>query len=55
VWYASLIFSRFSLPDHLKTLPSVRYLPMVALMVALPIDVGVFLRLLGEMGEMFGD
>jgi hypothetical protein len=55
VWYAFLIFSRFSLPDHLKALPSVRYLPMVALVVVLPVDIGVFLRLLGEMGNIFGD
>ena len=54
VWYAFLILYRFSLPDHFKTLPYVRYLPIFALVMALPIDIGVFLRLLGEMGQIFG-
>jgi hypothetical protein len=51
VWYAFLILCRFSLPDHLKTLPSVRYLPTFAFVLTLPADIGVFLRLLSGMGQ----
>ena len=51
VGYAFLILHRFSLPGHLKALPLLRDLPVFALLVAVPVDVGVFLRLLGDMGK----
>lgn len=54
VGYAFLILHRFSLPGHLKTLPLVRDLPIFALLVAVPVDVGVFVRLLGDIHKALG-
>ena len=55
VWYGAFVLRRFSLPDHLKTRPSVYYLPVIALSVAVPLDVGVFLRMFFDMGKHFGN
>ena len=43
--YAFLLFRRFTLPRRLGEGSPAYYLPVVALLVAIPVDVGVFARL----------
>ena len=49
VVYSFFILSRFTLPVALRIHAAILYAPLVALVVALPIDIGVFIRLVGKM------
>jgi hypothetical protein len=56
VWvcYSFLILCRFSVPSGLRDHPAIYYAPLVALGIAAPVDVGVFIRLMGIVGTHFG-
>ena len=47
VFYVAVLFCRFSIPSHLRSLWGVYYAPIFALICAAPVDVGVFLRVVG--------
>lgn len=55
VFYAFLVFCRFTLSARIKALPGVYYAPLVALVLAVPFDVGVFIRLFVEFGNRMGN
>jgi hypothetical protein len=56
VWacYSVFVASRFGVPSSLRGRLGVFYSPLVALAIALPIDVGVFVQFIGEIGKRFG-
>ena len=56
VWvcYSFFVLSRFSLPSRVRVWPAVYYAPLLALAVAAPIDVGVFVQMLGDMRRHLG-
>ena len=54
VAYSFFVLSRYSLPSGLRNRAAFFYAPAAALVVALPVDIGVFVRLIAEMGERFG-
>ena len=54
VAYSVFVLCRFSVPPHLRSQPAVFYAPVVALLGAAVIDVGVFVRLLSQVGAQFG-
>jgi len=54
VAYAAFVFSRFSVPFNLRASPSVYFLPVVALAIAVPIDLGVMARFAYEINSRFG-
>jgi len=54
VWYSFFVLCRFSLPDGVRNHAAILYAPLVALVIALPIDVGVFIRLMAVIGVRFG-
>lgn len=54
VAYSIFLLSRFSLPTRIRARTEVIYAPVAALAVAAMIDIGVFVRLLAEMGARFG-
>lgn len=47
VFYAALLFCRFSVSPQLRSSQGVYYGPILALACAVPVDVGVFLRVVG--------
>lgn len=47
VFYAAVLFCRFSIPSHLRSSWGIYYAPIFALICAAPVDVGVFLRVAG--------
>ncbi|MDQ1316064.1 MAG: hypothetical protein QG662_2173 [Pseudomonadota bacterium] len=56
VWvaYSVFVLCRFSLPPRLRTHPAAFYAPVIALSIAATVDVGVFLRVAGEVGARLG-
>ena len=46
VCYVAALFCRFSIPSHLRSSWDIYYAPLFALICAVPVDVGVFLRVL---------
>jgi hypothetical protein len=54
VAYSFFILCRFSVPVALRSHPLIFYTPFFALVVALPIDVGVFIRLATSAGPRLG-
>jgi hypothetical protein len=54
VAYSVFVLSRFTLPSYLRSQPVVFYAPVAALLIAAVIDIGVFLRLMNEIGARFG-
>jgi hypothetical protein len=54
VCYSFFVLCRFSLPDGVRNHAAILYTPLVALVIALPIDVGVFIRLMAVIGVRFG-
>lgn len=53
VCYSVFVASRYGAPGRLRALPVLNYAPLLALAISLPIDVGVFIKLLGEFGKRF--
>ena len=45
--YAAILFCRFSIPLHLRSSRGVYYAPIFAVACAAPVDIGVFLRVVG--------
>lgn len=54
VAYAAFVFSRFSVPAGLRATPSFYFLPVLALAIAVPIDLGVMGRFAYEINSRFG-
>jgi hypothetical protein len=54
VAYSVFVFCRFTLPSNLRSHPAVFYAPVTAILAAAVVDIGVFLRLMSEMGARFG-
>jgi hypothetical protein len=54
VCYAVFVLSRFGIPARLRATALAYFSPAMALAVAVPIDVGVFVRLTQEMARRFG-
>jgi hypothetical protein len=54
VVYAFFIASRYGIPKHLRENLLIFYAPLLALVVALPIDVGVFIKAMSEITRRFG-
>ena len=55
VFYAFLIFCRFTLSTRIKALPGVYWAPLVALLLAAPVDVGVVIRFSVEVSNRMGN
>ena len=53
VAYSAFVFCRFTLPSYLRSHPVVFYAPVAALLIAAVVDIGVFLRLMNEIGARF--
>ncbi len=45
--YAAVLFYRFSIPLHLRSSRGTYYAPVIALACAVPVDIGVFFRVVG--------
>lgn len=54
VWYAVFLASRYSVPMHARGNAAIFYAPVVALAVAVVIDVAISLRMLHELDKLFG-
>ena len=54
VSYSVLVLSRFSAPAQFRSSAAVYFSPAVALAVAVPIDIGVFVRFTQQMAAHFG-
>jgi len=54
VGYSFFVLCRFSLPIELRSRSAIFYAPLVALVVAMPIDVGVLIRLATSVGPRLG-
>ena len=54
VCYSVFVVSRYGMPPALRTQPGCFYAPLVALAIAIPVDLGVFVTFVGEMGKRFG-
>jgi len=54
VAYSVFVVSRYGVPLALRNQPGGFYAPLVALVIALPIDLGVFVTFLGAMSKRFG-
>ena len=54
VCYSVFVASRYGVPSQVRGRPAFFYAPVAALGIALPIDLGVFVTVIGEMGERFG-
>ena len=54
VAYGIYVFSRYSVPDGVRGHAAFFYAPLAALVVAVPIDLVVFVRLINEMSARFG-
>jgi hypothetical protein len=54
VFYAFLVFCRFTLSARVKALPGVYWVPLVALFLAVPVDVGIIIRFFVELGDRMG-
>jgi hypothetical protein len=55
VFYAFLVFCRFTLSARIKALPGVYWVPLVALLLAVPVDIGVVIRFFIEVGDRMGN
>jgi hypothetical protein len=53
VTYSTFLFVRYGVPAGWRT-PRLRYLPFAVLALSLPVDVGVFFRLLLKMNRLMG-
>ena len=54
MFYSIFLFGRYVLPSTWRTGAIVKYAPFLGLMLALPIDLAVFLRMLLKMRQMVG-
>jgi hypothetical protein len=54
VAYSLFLISRFTLPISLRIRPLVFYAPVIGLVIAAPIDVGVFIRVMTGVGAHIG-
>ena len=54
VGYSVFLVSRFAVPPDLLSLPFIRIAPVAALAIAAPVDLGVFLRVMGVIGGILG-
>lgn len=54
VCYSVFVASRYGVPSQVRMWPAFFYAPVAALGIALPIDLGVFVTFIGEIGKRFG-
>ena len=54
VGYSVFVATRFALPPELLSRPFIRHAPVAAMAIAAIVDVGVFLRVVGAIGAIFG-
>jgi hypothetical protein len=56
VWacYSAFVASRYGVPSTIRHRLAVFYAPLFAFVIALPIDIGVFVQFMSEMGRRFG-
>jgi len=54
VCYSALVLSRFSVPTQYRSSALVYFIPVVALAIAVPLDIGVFVRGVQQVAAHFG-